>query len=349
MLADPSRVYAGPDGLDDAGPLVTEHDRRLARPLAVTDVEVGVADARGGDPHSDLARPRGLELEVLEPERLAGSVEHGGAHGDEYRAIEHPWHDDATPSMDHCGGRAPLPLYSRPVTSPFPPPVDSPVSAAPRPSSGRRAAGCLFEIVETLVLTIVIFFVIQTFVAQPYQVRQQSMERTLEPGEYVLVDKLSPRWDTYKRGDIVVFEPPEGWSLDGDRTPFIKRVLGEPGDTIELVDGRVSVNGTVIDEPYIFEEADGQAQTTEVTGGQSRWVIPSGEIFVMGDHRGASADSRTFGPVPITSVIGRAWLRYWPIDTFGIIETPTYPELENGTTGAVPTALGRPALLPRAA
>ena len=72
----------------------------------------------------------------------------------------------------------------------------------------RPVFGCLFEIVETLVLTLIIFFVIQTFVAQPYKVQQQSMEHTLEPDQYVLVDKLTPRFDTYKRGDIVVFTPP---------------------------------------------------------------------------------------------------------------------------------------------
>ena len=72
----------------------------------------------------------------------------------------------------------------------------------------RSNLGCLFEVVETLVLTLVIFFVIQNFVAQPYQVQQQSMERTLEPQQYVLVDKLTPRWDPYGRGDIVVFNPP---------------------------------------------------------------------------------------------------------------------------------------------
>lgn len=246
------------------------------------------------------------------------------------------------------GGRDPRPLYSRPVTSPFPPPEPTPAPAAPQPSSGRRALGCLFEIVETLVLTVVIFFVIQTFVAQPYQVRQQSMMHTLEPGEYVLVDKLTPHWSDYRRGDIVVFEPPEGWSVDGDRTPFIKRVIGEPGDTIKLVDGRVSVNGTVIDEPYVFTDPGGKQQSTDPTGGQSEWLVPSGEIFVMGDHRAASADSRTFGSVPISSVIGRAWLRYWPIDTFGVLETPSYPE-PSGALPASPLALGGWTGLPRAA
>ena len=93
----------------------------------------------------------------------------------------------------------------------------------------RRPLGCLFEIVETLVLTLIIFFVIQTFVAQPYRVEQQSMERTLEPDQYVLVDKLTPRFDDYSRGDIVVFEPPEAWVQGGPKTPFIKRVIGLAG------------------------------------------------------------------------------------------------------------------------
>ncbi len=231
------------------------------------------------------------------------------------------------------------------MTSPFPEPAQPPVAPAPaEPSPTRKALGCVFEVVETLVLTIVIFFVIQTFIAQPYQVRQQSMEQTLLPGEYVLVDKLTPRWDAYDRGDIIVFEPPSAWASDGDRTPFIKRVIGVAGDTIELRDGRVFVNDVAIEEPYVYQEADGSSQPTEPTGGQSRWTIPPDEIFVMGDHRGASADSRTFGPVPTSSVIGRAWLRYWPVAAFGILETPTYPELDEAAVGRLPS----PAL-PRAA
>ena len=125
----------------------------------------------------------------------------------------------------------------------------------------RSNLGCLIEVVETLVLTLVIFFVIQNFIAQPYQVQQQSMEQTLEPGQYVLVDKLTPRWDEYNRGDIVVFNPPASWTTDP--TPFIKRVIGEPGDTVEVRDdGLVYVNGAALDEPYTFtnEEGDQRAR-----------------------------------------------------------------------------------------
>jgi signal peptidase I len=191
----------------------------------------------------------------------------------------------------------------------------------------RPALGCLFEVVETLVLTVLIFLGIQTFVAQPYKVQQGSMETTLMPDQYVLVDKLTPRWAPYDRGDIVVFDPPETWSSGGG-VPFIKRIIGLPGDRVELRDGKVFVNGTELDEPYIFEE-NGVPQTTDpLAGGASQWLVPENELLVMGDHRQDSADSRSFGPIEIGHVIGRAWLRYWPFDTFGVLVTPTHPELD---------------------
>jgi len=188
----------------------------------------------------------------------------------------------------------------------------------------RSNLGCLVEVVETLVLTLVIFFVIQNFIAQPYQVQQNSMERTLEPGQYVLVDKLTPRWDSYKRGDVVVFSPPATWTQDP--TPFIKRVIGLPGDKVEIKDdGKVYVNGVALDEPYTYKNDAGVNEPTVPLNDQTTWVIQPGELFVMGDHRQKSADSRAFGPIPESSVIGRAFLRYWPLSTIGIIQTPTYP------------------------
>jgi signal peptidase I len=213
--------------------------------------------------------------------------------------------------------------------------------------SQRPALGCLFEVVETLVLTVVIFLGIQTFVAQPYKVQQTSMESTLLPDQYVLVDKLSPRWSDYQRGDIVVFDAPEEWDSGTGGVPFIKRVIGVPGDTVELVDGLVYVNGVELNEPYIYE-LDGIPQRTEPQGnGQTRWTIVDGQLLVMGDHREDSADSRTFGPVDVGKVIGRAWLRYWPFDTFGVLEKPAYPEVDGVPGGSPgPSTSPRPSLAP---
>lgn len=191
----------------------------------------------------------------------------------------------------------------------------------------RPALGCVLEIVETLVLTLLIFWVIQSFVAQPYRVEQQSMETTLEPDQYVLVDKLTPHWDTFKRGDIVVFTPPKGWASGTVETPYIKRVIGVGGDTITIHDGKVFVNNVELVEPYVFQE-NGKPQPTEDVLQTGEWAVPQGELFLMGDHRQSSADSREFGTVAVDKVIGRAWLRYWPLNTLEILPTPTHPELQ---------------------
>ena len=204
--------------------------------------------------------------------------------------------------------------------------------------SQRPALGCLFEVVETLVLTVLIFLGIQTFVAQPYRVQQQSMMVTLLPDQYVLVDKLTPRWAPYGRGDIVVFDPPESWAPNGS-VPYIKRIIGLPNDTVELRDGKVFVNDVELEEPYINVDADGDPQTTDAEGGGTEWVVPEGQLLVMGDNRQSSADSRTFGPIEISHVIGRAWLRYWPFDVFGVLPTPEHPELDS-------TAAPGPSLVP---
>jgi signal peptidase I len=184
----------------------------------------------------------------------------------------------------------------------------------------RTAAGCLFELVETVVLTVVIFLVIQTLVAQPYKVEQHSMETTLLPDQYVLVDKLTPRFNDYSRGDVIVFEPPSDYR--GDGTPFIKRVIGLPGDHVDIHDGAVYIDEIRLDEPYVRAN-----EPTEANGSETSWVIEPGDLFVLGDNRENSSDSRVFGPVRRDSVVGRAWLRYWPLNAFGVLAHPAYPDL----------------------
>jgi len=207
------------------------------------------------------------------------------------------------------------------VTDPPSPPATDPSPPARRP----RAFGCLIEIVETVVLTAIIFIALQSFVAQPFKVEQVSMRDTIEEGQYVLVDKLTPHFDGYHRGDIIVFAPPANAEIQAGK-PYIKRIVGVAGDRVAIANGRVTVNGTALDEPYLFA-VDGTAQPTTSHGETSTWTIPADSLFVMGDHRERSADSRDFGPILVRDVIGRAWLRYWPLPALGILPTDRHPEL----------------------
>lgn len=213
---------------------------------------------------------------------------------------------------------------------------ETPKAASPN----RRPLKALIAIAETLALTLIIFFVIQTFVVQPFRVYQESMYPTFHPNDYVLVDKLTPRFDGYSRGDVVVFRPVIRDACSGPvvseegTEPFIKRVLGEPKDDIELRDGAVWVNGYQLEEAYVHDQpTDPRSQTKS-------WVVPPDRLFLMGDNRGDSTDSRNFGPICQVDVIGRAWLRYWPFDQFGVIAAPQYPGVpqggERGSTGTAP-------------
>ena len=185
-----------------------------------------------------------------------------------------------------------------------------------------RERRLLVEIAGTVAVTALAFYLIQGFVAQPFKVEQTSMEQTFEPGQYVMVDKLTPRFTGFHRGDVVVFLPPSGWPQGKKEspTPYIKRVIGLPGETITLVNGVVSVNGGPLSEPYIYRDDDGAS----LEGENGSWTLGPDELLVMGDHRSNSSDSRNYGPVPTSAVIGRAMLRYYPIDRIGIVAAPDY-------------------------
>jgi signal peptidase I len=184
-----------------------------------------------------------------------------------------------------------------------------------------------FEIGRTLVLTVIIYVVIQTFIAQPFKIEQESMERTLEPDQFVLVEKVSALWSSYERGSIVVFVPPDGWRSSGT-APFIKRVIGIAGDTVEIrADGYVYVNDVKLDEPYLYA-TDGRPEGTDGVEVGHHVEVGDGELYVLGDHRSNSLDSRRYGSINVADVIGRAVVRYWPIDSLAILDVARHPELD---------------------
>jgi signal peptidase I len=212
-------------------------------------------------------------------------------------------------------------------------PEPTPGDAVPAESApSKRGFGCLLEIVETLVLTLVIYLLIHNFIAQPFEVEQNSMVPTINPSEYVLIDKLTPRFDDYGRGDIVVFQPPPGFEQGG--VPFIKRVIGLPGDTVTLDNGNVFVTPAGgarvrLTEDYLVRGTDGQPAATQPRDaeGTIEWTVPSGSYFMLGDNRPQSQDSRIFGPIERDLIVGRAWLRYFPLDRIGFMDGPEYAGL----------------------
>jgi len=185
----------------------------------------------------------------------------------------------------------------------WPPPADD---AAHGAHAGSPSAGALTwrDIAETALLTIVVSIGVHTAV-QSRQVEGSSMEPTLHTGERVLVNKLAyVNFAAPARGDVVVFH---AWSQHED---FIKRVVGLPGDTVEVKRNQVFVNDVPLDEPYLDQPTTG-------TDGPVR--VGADEVFVMGDNRGNSSDSRHYGPLPRAQIVGKAWLRYWPIQDVGAI------------------------------
>lgn len=164
-----------------------------------------------------------------------------------------------------------------------------------------------------LLIALVVALVVRVAIAEPRYIPSNSMDPTLHIGDRLLVDKLSYRWQPPHRGDIVVFNPPAqlvklGYTRD---QAFIKRIIGEPGDQIQVQGGQMILNGQPLPEAYIAEAP--QYEMPAVT-------IPSGYVFVLGDNRNDSNDSHVWGPLPQQNLIGKARLRFWPFDRLGRID-----------------------------
>jgi signal peptidase I len=174
----------------------------------------------------------------------------------------------------------------------------------------------IFREVAITVLIAVAVFALLRLTVQSYTVVMSSMEPNFQEGECIMVNKVCYRSSGPQRGEVIVFNPPP--PNDESRYPFIKRVIGLPGDTVEIRDGKVFVNGTALQEEYIMAPPNYTMPATEV---------PENEYFVLGDNRNNSSDSHTGWTVPRDNIIGRAWFRYWPPSKWGIVKHYNYPEL----------------------
>jgi signal peptidase I len=160
------------------------------------------------------------------------------------------------------------------------------------------------DILEVAVISLVLFFSINAVSAR-IRVESVSMQPTLFAGNFVVVNKLAYQFGEAERGDIIVFEYPP----DPEQDPYIKRVIGLPGEKVQIAEGKVMINGVTIQEPYLVAETR--------HGGE--WTIPEDSLFVMGDNRMNSSDSRSWGVVPLDNVIGKAMVVYWPPEKWELL------------------------------
>lgn len=201
--------------------------------------------------------------------------------------------------------------------------------------------GVVKELLETAIFILLVFLIVRG-VIQNFKIEGQSMEPSLHTGQYILVNKIVyfhfdmnaplrllpgnselPARVVYpfhmpRRGEVVVFEYPRDLSKD-----YIKRVIGIPGDRVMVKDGQVFVNNVLLDESYLKGVQTTCRGDDPCSQGQSV-TVPLGSVYVMGDNRNNSSDSREWGELPLDGIIGKAWVSYWPRDYWGVIPTPSY-------------------------
>ena len=177
------------------------------------------------------------------------------------------------------------------------------------------------ELAQTVVTAVILAFGIRTFVAEARYIPSSSMEPTLEINDRLIIEKLSYYFQEPKRGDVVVFNPTEALKAQDFHDAFIKRIIGLPGETVEVKNGDVYVNGQQLSEKYIAEDP-------QYNYGPE--VVPEEQYLVLGDNRNNSYDSHYWGFVPKDKIIGKAFVRFWPFDRVGSLDQqPLYPDSSN--------------------
>jgi signal peptidase I len=176
---------------------------------------------------------------------------------------------------------------------------------------GRTA----LSVVATVATVVVISWALRTFVVQNYEIPSGSMESTIMTGDMIFSEKISYKFSEPQPGDIITFADPE----NSYRT-LIKRVIATGGQTVDLIDGKVYVDGVELNEPYIQGLASYPLTTAPGVTIAYPYTVPEGEVWVMGDNRTNSQDSRYFGSVSVESITGKAVFRYWPLSNIGSLD-----------------------------
>jgi signal peptidase I len=186
-----------------------------------------------------------------------------------------------------------------------------------------KKIGAFFtDLMETVVISLSIFLVVYLFFMQPHQVNGQSMVPNFENGDYVLTDKISYRLGSPQRGDVIVFHAPDAANCaKGTGCDFIKRILAMPGESVEVRNGVIFVNNKALPEPYL--PAGLQTNVGQYTD-NGPITLGADQYFAVGDNRPHSSDSRSWGPIHRSDIVGKAFFRYWPLESLGSIAGTKY-------------------------
>lgn len=195
-----------------------------------------------------------------------------------------------------------------------------PATDAPPETPKAKTIALVLEMIQVLAVSLAIIIPVRWFLIQPFYVQGASMEPNFFDREYLIIDELSYRFGDPERGDVVVFHYP-----NDPKQFFIKRVIGLPGETVEISDGKIRIyngpnpNGTLLDET-VYLDQDFTAASQTVT-------LKADQYYLLGDNRSSSLDSRFFGPVSRKYVVGRVWVRGYPVDRWKYFDQQDYPNL----------------------
>jgi len=175
----------------------------------------------------------------------------------------------------------------------------------------------LLEFIQSIVLALSVFVLLYLFVAQPNEVKGSSMYPNFLDKEFLLTDKLSYQFGSPKRGDVVVFKAPASEPCAADECEYIKRVIGVPGDKVMLKQGDIYLNGSLLDQSFLPEKV--YSSPGEYMKEGVEVVVPEGQYLCLGDNRPNSRDGREFGTIERKLIVGKAFFKYWPIGSIGLV------------------------------
>jgi signal peptidase I len=199
---------------------------------------------------------------------------------------------------------------------------DQSTSMQPDPNAEKSIFGTIglffLELIKVALMAGLTIGLIRYFLFKPFYVKGQSMEPTFHEHEYLIIDELTYRFREPARGEVIVLKAPP--SATPEKEYYLKRIVGLPGERVKIEDNKVIIynhehpQGTIVEEDYLTERTEGSVTVT----------LGADQYFVMGDNREASFDSRRFGPIERSAIIGRTWFRGWPIGRIGTLHAPTY-------------------------